>query len=251
MDEAKMLRIKASEKQMSRLRNGHKCRIQKEEMKGEGICLLVHPETYNPVIRAFSKNKGVMVQLTPDEILLNKAQGGMEGGSIFGKKFDRGVRKLIGKKAQDTLYGVANKYVKPIVQKGIREVATYAPQLGAEALSGLATAVGQPELAPLGAELGSKLGSEVGKAGSKYANKKLDGKGLSPVGVGLYAGSSRLMGRGSHKEVSSVGCGGNLLRGQSHLPPALMSQPFSANFQFQHTLPPAYVRHIKGNGLVA
>jgi len=244
-----MLRIKASEKQMSRLRNGHRVRIQKEDMEGKGINLIVHPATYNPVIRAFSKNKGVMVQLTPDEILLNKAQGAMEGGSIFGKKFDRGVRKLIGKKAQDTLYGVANKYVKPVVQKGISEVAKYAPQLGAEALSGLATAVGQPELAPLGAELGSKLGSELGTAGAKYANKKLDGKGLTPVGVGLYAGSSRMMGRG-RKEVSSVACGGNLLRAQSHLPPALMSQPFSANFQFQHTLPPAYVRHIKGNGLV-
>ena len=242
-----MLRIKASLKQMSRLRNGHRVIIKPEKIKGEGINLIVHPETYNPVVRAFSKNKGVMVQLTPDEILLNKAQGDMEGGSIFGRKFDRGVRKLIGKKAQDTLYGVANKYVKPIVQKGIGEVAKYAPQLGAEALSGLATAVGQPELAPLGAELGSKLGSELGKSGAKYANKKLDGKGLSPVGVGLYA-SSRVMGRG-RKEVSSVGCGGNLLRGQSHLPPALMSQPFSANFQFQHTLPPAYVRHIKGNGL--
>jgi len=241
-----MLRIKASLKQMSRLRNGHRVRIQPEEIKGEGINLIVHPGTYNPVIRAFSKNKGVMVQLTPDEILLNKAQGDMAGGSIFGRKFDRGVRKIIGKKAQDTLYNGVNTYVKPIVQKGIGEIAKYAPQLGAEALSGLATATGNPELAPLGAELGSKLGQTLGTAGANYANKKLDGKGL--YGVGLYAGSSRLMGRG-RKEVSSVGVGGSLLRGQSHLPPALMSQPFSANFQFQHTLPPAYVRHIKGNGL--
>jgi hypothetical protein len=30
----------------------------------------------------------------------------------------------------------------------------------------------------------------------------------------------------------------------------LMSQPYSANFQFQHTLPPAYIQHIKGNGLI-
>jgi hypothetical protein len=253
--DAKMLKIKASQKQLSRLRNGHRVLIKKEEMEGGGINLLVNPQTYNPVIKAFSKNKGILVQLTPDEILLNKAQGAdAEGSGIFGKKFDRAVGKVIGKKAQKVVYDVADKVGKPIVKKAIKDLQKYAPELGATALSGLATATGNPELAPMAAELGSKLGKIAGDAGASYANKKLDGKGLTPrgmgltpVGVGLYTGS-RVMGRGKLREVSSISCGGGLLRTQSHLPPALMSQPYSANFQFQHTLPPAYTQHIKGNG---
>lgn len=246
MDDFRKLHIKASDKQLSRLRNGHRVRIQ-EAMEGKGVNLIVHPGTYNPVVKAFAKSKGAMVQLTPDEILLNKAQG-PSGSGIFGKKFDRFVRKTIGKKAKDTLYGATDKYIKPIAKTAIKDLAKMAPELGATALSGLATYAGQPELVPMAEELGSKLGKIAGDAGAKYATGKLDGKGLSPGGFGLYAGSSRLMGRG-RRELSSVGCGGRLLRGQGHLPPALMSQPYSANFQFQHTLPPAYIQHIKGNGL--
>lgn len=61
-----------------------------------------------------------------------------------------------------------------------------------------------------------------------------------PTGQGLYAGAHRGVGRGLHRrrEAASVGIHGNLL---GHgLPPALQSQPFSANFQFASRLPPAY-----------
>lgn len=61
-----------------------------------------------------------------------------------------------------------------------------------------------------------------------------------PSGQGLYAGARRGVGRGLHRrrEMASVGIHGNLL---GHgLPPALQSQPFSANFQFASRLPPAY-----------
>jgi len=76
------------------------------------------------------------------------------------------------------------------------------------------------------------------------------GQGLY-AGGGLYAGASR--GRGVHsktKEVSSIGIHGNLLgRG---IPPALQSQPYSANFQMASRLPPAFgaVFH-SGKGLYA
>lgn len=80
---------------------------------------------------------------------------------------------------------------------------------------------------------------------------------LSPytdaVGQGLYA-QSRGRGVRSHKkglrEVASMGIHGNLL---GHgLPPALMSQPYSSNFQMASRLPPAYASIIKsGSGLYA
>ena len=53
------------------------------------------------------------------------------------------------------------------------------------------------------------------------------------------------------KENASIGIHGNLL---GHgLPPALQSQPYSANFQMASRLPPAFAQIIKhhGGGLYA
>jgi hypothetical protein len=45
------------------------------------------------------------------------------------------------------------------------------------------------------------------------------------------------------REVSSVGLNGRFV---DTLPPAMMSQPFAQNFQFQHFLPPAYQKYSGG-----
>ena len=58
----------------------------------------------------------------------------------------------------------------------------------------------------------------------------------SRVGMGLH-----------RKSKGEIGSMGRFVVGQvEHLPQALLSQPFSANFQFQHTLPPAYQKFSKG-----
>jgi hypothetical protein len=44
----------------------------------------------------------------------------------------------------------------------------------------------------------------------------------------------------------AVGLNGGMVRS---LPPALQSQPFSANFQFSSTLPPSYQKFSRGAGL--
>jgi hypothetical protein len=56
------------------------------------------------------------------------------------------------------------------------------------------------------------------------------------------------IGTGLHrKSKGEIGSMGRFVVGQGDsLPPALLSQPFSANFQFQHTLPPAYQKFSKG-----
>jgi len=64
------IKIKASPLQLSKLRNGHKVRISKAE--GEGCNLIVHPNTYHIVSRAFAKSKGAQVSLSPEEIQANK-----------------------------------------------------------------------------------------------------------------------------------------------------------------------------------
>jgi len=319
-----IVHIKASKKQLSKLRNGHKVRIS-PAVEGTGFNLLIHPDRYSMVSRTFNKGKGMELQLSPEEIMINQqASPHLEGTGIFGDKFDRFVEKTIGKKAKDVIYKGADSLKAPIKQ-GIDKIAQYAPELGASALSGLAVASGNPELVPLAGMLGHKLGSYVGNRGADVAKDYLDhpsnyqrgftsnaGGTRNPIapttlagqvsqnnllnnlnqdlgtnfgklakanlfnalahmdrskmttaqialdhqlgdeslfGTGLYAGGS-LRARKS-REISSIGKGASLVGSQSHLPPALMSQPFSANFQFQHFLPPAYQKFSKGGGLYA
>lgn len=208
------INVKMSPKQMSRIRNGHKIRVKAPEIEGEGVCLIVKPETYDIVTRTFSRKKGTDISLDPDEIMVNKQNTEqMEGKGIFGKKFDRAVKKTIGKPATKALYGVARAAL-PYVKKALNE-------------GGVALEEYAPELAPLIAP-GVSLASDYLTNPSKY-----QGKGL---GTGLGTGNKKYY----------MGINGGML---AHLPPALQSQPYASNFQFQHTLPPAYQKFSKGSGL--
>lgn len=204
------INVKMSPKQMSKIRNGHKVRVKAPEMEGEGVCLIVKPETYDIVTRTFSRNKGTDISLDPEEIMVNKQNTEqMEGKGIFGKKFDRAVKKTIGKPATKALYGVARAalpYAKQALQEGGLALEAYAPELA-------------PVIAP-----GVSLASDYLTNPSKY-----QGKGL---------------GTGSKKYY--MGINGGML---AHLPPALQSQPYASNFHFQNTLPPAYQKFSKGSGL--
>lgn len=108
-----LISFDASPRQVSKLRNGHKVRIK----RGSGFNLVVSPSTYHIVNRAFGKNKGVEVKLTPEEIehnlelspeqqeALGEATGELhtpnaEGGSIFKKvkkAFNSKTAKKIGR----------------------------------------------------------------------------------------------------------------------------------------------------------
>lgn len=108
-----LISFDASPRQVSKLRNGHAVRIK----KGAGFNLVVHPGNYHLVSRAFTKNKGVQLKLTPEEIETNTDLSPeqhdelgqemdenlfehlpfAEGGSIF-SKIKRGVNKALGSK---------------------------------------------------------------------------------------------------------------------------------------------------------
>lgn len=66
------------------------------------------------------------------------------------------------------------------------------------------------------------------------------GHGLYAGGNGLYAGSGL-----AHKSLT-----GHRLIGYG-LPPAMQSQPYSTHYQWGVTLPPAYQRIVRGDGLHA
>ena len=70
------------------------------------------------------------------------------------------------------------------------------------------------------------------------------GSGLY-TGGGLYAGgrSGHGLYGGAVSEVATVGKNGGFVH---HLPPALQSQPYSANFHFQFQLPPQYQQYEQG-----
>lgn len=85
-----IVEVSASPKQISRLRNGHKVRV-KRAMAGEGICLVVSPINYDQITRTFSRNKGLEISLSPEELKSNQmAAPDMEGKGIFSKMRGKG-----------------------------------------------------------------------------------------------------------------------------------------------------------------
>jgi len=301
------VRIDASTKQLSKLRNGHKVRV-KPAMEGNGVCMVVRPENYNTITRAFGRGKGVEIGLSPDEILANQqASSSMEGNGIFGKKFDRFLEK---RGIKNAVYKFGD-VLKGGVKQGIDYTRGQAPELGATAMRELTKAVGKPELAryaePIGfagadyivgkmagrakgyldnpegrgfvSNIGGTNGSAVhqartlaqqveqmralealniatgmntgylGKAGLGTAMANADRANFVKGGVKQeFAGraigearnrlSSDMEGlRGIRKSGGQLGA-----IGQGVLPPALQSQPYSENFQFQYTFPPAFQR---------
>lgn len=271
MEDFKLVKIHASPKQMSKLRNGHPVRVT----KGEGVNLIVHPHKYNHITKSFGSGKGAIVQLSPEELAANK---GVEGGSIFGKKADRWAKKHIGKKAVKEIHNIAKAF-EPLVQQGIDAASSLASTYGVPpeataALSGMAKGYISNPSAYRG-KSGSSKDALIGMAKDKLTSMGTDYlKATNPdlysqaqavkqnydaikaaqqspdaafqrwdstSGWGLYAGSGGGLyaGRG-------YGLGGSLLSVSNHaLPPALQSQNSGANFHFSTQLPPnllAYVR---------
>lgn len=150
------LGISISPKQMSRLRNGHRVRVK----KGEGCSVIVDPETYTLATRTFGKNKGLEIQLSPEMLEANRAAAPeMEGKGIFGKKFDKALKKAGIKK----LVYKAGDALKPMVKEGI--------EMGMAALG--------PEMAIAGAPAKEMLfnfldkPSDFGVGGKRKAKKEL------------------------------------------------------------------------------
>lgn len=152
-----VISIDASKGQLSKLRNGHPVRIK----KGSGFNVIVHPNTYHLVSRAFARNKGVQLKLSNEEIeanrnpsreqMMNEQPHDMndeqmipdylfEGKGIFGHKFDNAVESHLGKRGKKKLYGFARDVLRPIAKTGI---------MAGLAMGTTAATAAQPELAPI------------------------------------------------------------------------------------------------------
>jgi len=210
------IQIDASPHQLRKLRKGHAVRVK----KGEGFELLVHPNTYNLVSRSFNKSKGAQLKLSPEELEANNIEVEPEINNP----------PMAGQ-------GLKGKVLNRVANMGLMD------------------------------ELNHHLGSNYGylaRAGMDNAINGMASAALSKHGIdarynlapkqmvnSLMGPHSRMI--GGRIEKSTIGLKGSMMH--AYTPPALVSQPFSANFQFQHFLPPQYQHFnsgghdVKGNGL--
>ena len=160
----KMIKVKMmSPAVMSRARNGHRVRL----MKGEGTQLVVMPEQYTQIEKAFLKNKGIQVALAPAEIEANRV---VEGNGIFGKKADKWMEK---KGIKKFAYKAASA-VKPLAMELIDKGA-------------MAATMFAPELAPLVSLASSSAKQYLDDPESLQSKKGLRALGNKAIDVGLDA----------------------------------------------------------------
>jgi hypothetical protein len=219
------IQIDASPHQIRKLKKGHRVRVK----RGEGFELLVHPQTYNIVQRAFNKSKGSEIQLSPEEIAMNS-----------------GITKAVSPESHITRAGTTTA---PPSRSVVQPTVAPAPMAGGGISAGqqlqeslnqlLGSNYGYLKRAGLDNALNSQLSAGMAKHGidARY--------NLAPTqaALGLLGPHSRMA--GGMLEKSTVGLKGSMM--SSYMPPALVSQPFSANFQFQHFLPPQY-QHFNSGG---
>ena len=250
------LPIDVNRRQLNKLMKGHRVRIK----KGTGFNLIVHPERYSIVSRAFAKNKGSEVQLTPEEIQANQYDDDdYETEARRMGNIGQGIRGCgaVGDMLKQSAANATANLINAGSDRAASEMTTQGTGFRRSRGGSLKDTVAQVQLAN---ELNNHLGTNYGylsRAGLDNAINKnksaamikmgIDARhALSPVVAGLkqLGPPSRISG-GTIVEKSSLSGKGTLLA--MYTPPALVSQPFSANFQMQHFLPPQY-QHFNSGG---
>ena len=267
----KRINVSVSPKQLWKLRKGHRVRIRKHHIGAEGIGLIVNPEKYDIMTRTFAKGKALDINLDDEELEANEDAEEVEdgdeditGGALFGKQLKKLGIKKVATQIGDMAKAKGKKLAVDLAKKGLDYGAKYAMDattsylageglssefpnktgLRMKAVKNLAGRVAENnELSKLGRHVGANYGSafnasigniEAHKAQSGLIENAINKKGINGFGL--------------RREVGSVGRGGSLVGANHYLPPALQSQPFGANFQFNSTLPVQYQMH-RQNGI--
>lgn len=245
-----------SAKSLAKLKKGMPVRLS----AGEGMELCVNPANYNHITRTFAKGRGLNMKLSPEEVAENHGKGVFDsvkkiGSKVAEKALNRAVDKGV-ESLEKHLTGKGTK--KGQMRKTARRAYEDTPsQMG----GALDTQILDKINDLTGQKLGHLAKSSVVSAGARMLRGNMEGAfsralgNVPMLGYGLSAepsmGGYGLMaepsgGRIRRREVGSVGAGGSLMG----MPPALMSQPYSANFQFASRFPPAYQSQIRsGAGL--
>lgn len=307
-----VLSVNASKAQARKLIKGQAVRIK----QGTGFNLIVHPTTYRLATRAFNKDKGVQIKLSPEEINSNQEvhgapekmeehtelHGEMTGQGIFdfitkpltkayntvSRGVSRGARS-VGRFAKNSANQVARFAQRPEVLKVLKTAGKFAAQKLADAgATAVSTLPGGALLARPVKNLGvlaskaiddpNSIGGWQGAGKTLVTGQGMRGRGMGGYGLAGLAGYSalRAAAKGSasanagnahftnqgiksrgiinpagwhdnpfaprSRGMGIVGCGGHMvgMHGHGYYPPALVSQPFSANYQMSHFLPVQY-----------
>jgi len=242
---------------------------------------LDHPGKYQEALSSRSKAEALIKQKVKDFLIASAkgyATAGMagQGTPILDQKFSVNDIKKTGKK----LFGkgtpiLDQKFsVNDIKRTGKKLMGKGTPILDQKfSVNDVRHIFGRGRSAPaslssmashhsLLGEMNDRLGTKYGALGkanlaTALANKQSasiidrtveqkEGKGLYASGAPSGRGFGYGMGR-SRKCGGAIGVGGNLL--SLHSSPAMVSQPYSANFQMANMLPPAYQKISRGSGL--
>ena len=254
----KTIKIHASPRQLARLRNGHQVSV-KPSSEGCGFNLIVDPGRWSILSKTFDKGRGARVRLTPDEISANlsvEGTGLYVGGRGIGAGMGAGMGAGIGVGIGAGIgAGIRSKskaiskaiFAEPSERSELQVTNAGGPmaRLTPRTISGV---FDQSKLfSQMNQQLGTNMGNlqkaTMGNAGADLLQGAHDIETIDTrkddqvMGTGLYGVRRR--------EGGSVGMNGGFVHGT---PPALMSQPYGANFQFGKTLPVAYQR-FSGSGL--
>jgi hypothetical protein len=268
------IQIDASPHQIRKLKKGHNVRIK----KGTGFELLVHPTTYNIVNRAFNKGKGSQVQLSPEELEANQgisksispeAHGIAKEGTAYPTRTLPASGPAVGPSPMSGgkigRVKKANKW-QTFVDSSLRDTIDTAGKAGRvyNDTTSLKSRMGfgisgcgvhDQLYDALNHHLGTNYGYLARAGMDNFLNSKnsalmnkhgIDARrGLTALrqGYDAFEPHSRMVGGAIEK--STVGLKGSMLH--AYIPPALVSQPFSANFQFQHFLPVQF-QHFNSGG---
>lgn len=232
--------LNVSPHQIRRLRKGLPTRVK----KGEGFNLLVHPETYHLMTRAFNRGKGYQVKLNAEEQALNKKNFIPEPEGHESEEYEE--PGLMSETDEEEAVGTG---LKGRGKGKIRGCAI----LKRNKMDVEETAFRKP----LTTGLTRKIGRAVADANldnSGFTKKAIDNRTKTyptykDFSQEPFAPFSR--GYGVNTSNSIVGRGGNMLHHGMGLglPPALQSQPYSANYQMSHFLPPHFQHYNNSMGM--
>ena len=226
-----LVKLQLSPGQLSKIRNGKKIRI-KPAIVGSGYNLIIDPSTYDKIHKSVTKNKGIDLQLSPEELEMNKnpteeiAQE-IEGQGIFGKKFDKALKKIgIKKKAYK-----AGDTLKPLAKAATKK-----------AIGSVVAAAVTPVAGPTAGLIAGKVAGEVasGQVNKFYDKPDKFYAQFKGRGGGDYDGEHdgipyKRIPRWDTKRYGVTG--GTLLYNSSSgsMHPALVPQLDSAHYQFRFT----------------
>jgi len=226
--------IDASPAQLRKLRKGQKVRVK----KGTGFNIIVHPTTYNRVSRAFGKNKGLELELSQEELQHNEMSDPSTSASMIPSPSEpsklqepqsrgaegQGLFRKAKRSVKDT---VDRSKLASSLNKHLQKNYDYMGRAGIDNAMQMAK---QASMSKMGINARKALGSTLG--GDDDNDNEI------PPRSRMYIKGGSVM------EHGSIGLNGGMMH--TFVPPALISQPFSANFQMQHFLPPQYQHYEQG-----